>query len=65
MLCTQEFPLLLEVQMFSMLHTAAKLADATRGITNKISGMITDGAHNIVASDSLLCVRHIYCFAHV
>ncbi|XP_029689209.1 zinc finger BED domain-containing protein 4-like [Takifugu rubripes] len=27
--------------------------------------MVTDGAHNIVASVTLLNVRHIYCFAHM
>lgn len=57
---------LLGVQKFSVPHTAANLADATRdiivecGITDKVTGMITDGAHNIVASVSQLGIRHMY-----
>lgn len=27
--------------------------------------MVTDGAHNIVASVTQLNIRHIYCFAHM
>nr|XP_046263255.1 E3 SUMO-protein ligase ZBED1-like isoform X1 [Scatophagus argus] len=61
----------LGVQYFPLGHTAANIADAMANlmteweITEKVSGMVTDGAHNIVASVNQLQVRHIYCFAHM
>ncbi len=34
-------------------------------ITEKVSGMVTDGAHNVVASVNQLNIRQVYCFAHL
>ncbi len=62
---------LLGVQYFPLTHTAANIADTIAnlmtewGITEKVRGMVTDGAHNIVASVNQLNIRHIYCFAHM
>lgn len=62
---------LLGVQYFPLTHTAANISDAVAnlmtewGITEKVCGMVTDGAHNIVASVTQLNIRHIYCFAHM
>lgn len=35
------------------------------GITEKVCGMVIDGAHNIVASVTQLNVTQIYCFARM
>lgn len=55
---------LLGVQYFPSTHTEADISDAIAhlmtdwGITEKVCGMVTDGAHNIVASVTQLNVRH-------
>ncbi len=62
---------LLGVQHFPLTHSSAHIAEATSTlmaeweITEKVSGMVTDGAHNIVASVNQLHIRHIYCYAHM
>lgn len=50
--------MLLGVQYFPLAYTAAKISEAVAnvttewGITEKLCGMVTDGAHNFVASVS-------------
>lgn len=53
---------LLGVQYFPLTHTEANISDAIAnlmtewGITEKVCGMVTDGAHNTVASVTQLNV---------
>lgn len=55
---------------FGERHTAENLSNllingvATWGISNKISGIITDNAANIVAAVRLTNWHHFPCFAH-
>lgn len=59
------------VQYFPLTLSAAHIAEVTAnsiaewGITKKVSGLVVDGANNIVASVNQRNIRHIYCFAHM
>ncbi len=61
----------LRVEKFAQTHTAANLAEATKhlmaqcSIADKVVGMTTDAAHNIVVSVNQLNLQHICYFAHM